>query len=98
MQHLRTEVGELGGLGKRQQRHQERIRDDTWIGGEHPIDVGPDLNLARVEAGPNERSGIVGTTTTERGGVTIGRGSDKAAQDGNATSLERYASRGANGG
>ena len=45
MKHLGAEIRQLGGLGERQVWDETGVLDDARIGAQHPVDVGPDLNL-----------------------------------------------------
>ena len=73
MQHLGAEVGKLGGLRERELRHQARRGDDAWIRGEHAVDIRPDLNLARADAGADDGTQIVRSAAAERRRVTVDR-------------------------
>ena len=55
-------------------------RDDARIGAEHAVHVGPDLNLARADAGADERAGIIRAAAPERRGVAIDRRADESAK------------------
>ena len=79
MQDLGAEVGELGRFGERQLRHEQRVGDHARIGGQHAVDVGPDLDLVDVEAGAEDRGRIVGAAAPERRRDAARRGADEAA-------------------
>ena len=59
MQHLRAEVGELGGLFEADGAHTQCIRADARIGRHNAVDVGPDLDRTGVQTSAHERSGVV---------------------------------------
>ena len=88
VQHLGAEVGQLGGLGERQLRDQTRRGDHARIGAQHAVHVGPDLNLAGVDAGADERAGIVRSAASERRRVPIRRRADESAKHGDAAAVE----------
>ena len=81
MQHLGAEVGQLGGLGERELRHQARRGDDARVGAQHAVHVGPDLNLARADAGADERTRIIRAAAPQRRRMPIGGRADKSAED-----------------
>ena len=54
-------------------------RDDSWIGGQHAIDVGPDLNFLGIHSGAHDGGRIIGPAAPERCGVAIFGGSDETA-------------------
>ena len=60
-----------------------RIRDEPRVGGEHAVDVGPDLDLGGAEAGADDRRRVVGPAAAERRGHAVARGADEAAHHGN---------------
>ena len=81
VQHLRAEVRQLGRLGERQLRHQARRLGTTrGIGGQHPVDVGPDLNLVDIEAGAEDGGRVVRSAAAERGRHAVGGRADESAQ------------------
>ena len=81
MQDLRAEVRELRRLGERQVRHDLHVRDDARIGGEHAVDVGPDLNLRRAEARADDRRRVVRPAAAERRRHALARRADESAED-----------------
>ena len=89
MQHLRAEVGQLRGFGERQMRHDLRVLDDARIGGEHAVDVGPDLDLRRAEAGADDGRRKIRAAAAERRGHAVGGGADEAADHRNAPGRQR---------
>jgi hypothetical protein len=54
VQDLRAEIRQLGSFGERQMRYDLGVGDDPGIGGEHAVDVGPDLDLGRVDRRADE--------------------------------------------
>ena len=79
VQHLGAEIRQLRRLGKRQVRHDLRVGDDARIGRQHAVHVGPDLNLARAEAGADDRGRKIGAASAQRGGDAARRSADEAA-------------------
>ena len=57
-----------------------RPGDDARIGGEHAVDVGPDLDLAARQAGAEERRGVVRPAAAQRRRDAVARGADEAAE------------------
>ena len=62
--------------------------DDARIGGEHAVHVGPDLNLARIDAGADDRAGIIRPTAPQRRRMPVGRRADESAEHGNVAGVE----------
>ena len=56
------------------------VGDDARIGGEHAVDVGPDLNLVHVETGAEDRRRIVRPAAAERRRDAGRRRADEAAE------------------
>ena len=54
MQHLGAEVGQLGGLGEGDGLDAVAAGQDGGIGGQHAVDVGPDLDLFGADAGADD--------------------------------------------
>src|SRR5438067_140002 len=82
MQHLRAEIGELGGLGERDRLHAVPAGEDGWVGGEHAVDVGPDLDFLGSYARADDRSGVVGSTAAKRSSDTgFSRGDEASHYD-----------------
>ena len=79
VQDLGAEVGELGGLVEAQLRDDAGRRHHPRVGGEHAVDVGPDLDLVGGEPGPEERGREVGAAAPEGGGEPGRGGADEAA-------------------
>ena len=44
---------------------------DGRIGGEHAVDVGPDLDLFRANPGADNRRRVIGSAPAQRGGDAI---------------------------
>ena len=55
MDHLGAKVRQLHRLVVRQRIDHLRIRHATRIGRQHAIDVSPNMNLARIEQGAENR-------------------------------------------
>ena len=51
------------------------------VGGQHAVDVGPDLDLGRAEARADNRRRVVGAAAAERGRHPVPGGADEAADD-----------------
>ena len=71
MQHLGAEIGQLGGFGEGDGFDAMAAGQDGGIGGEHAVDIGPDLNLFGADARADDGSGEIGTAAAERGGDAI---------------------------
>ena len=82
MQDFRAEVRELRCLGEGQVRHDARMRNDSRIGGEHPVDVGPDLNLGGIEACAEDCRGIVRAAAPQRRRDAARGRADESPEDG----------------
>ena len=54
---------------------------DGWVGGQHAVDVGPDLNFLGADARADDGCGEVGTAAPERGGDAFFGGRDEASHD-----------------
>ena len=80
VQDLGAEVGELGRLVEAELRDDPGRRDHPRVGGEHAVDVGPDLDLVGLEPGAEERGREVGAPAPEGGGEP-GRGGAHEAAD-----------------
>ena len=52
---------------------------DGGVGGEHAVDVGPDLDLLGADARAHDGRGEVGAAAAERGGDAVLGGADEAA-------------------
>ena len=61
------------------------------VGGEHAVDIGPDLNLGRAEARADERRRVVRPAPAERRRHALGRRADEAAQHGNRAAVDERA-------
>jgi hypothetical protein len=81
MENLGAEVGELGCFGERQLRNQTRVGDDARIGGEHAVDIGPDLDLVDLEAGAENRCRVIRSAAPERRRHPRHGGADESADD-----------------
>ena len=68
VQHLGAEIGQLGGFGEGDRLDAMAARQDRGIGGEHAVDVGPDLDLFGADARADDGGGEVGAAAAERGG------------------------------
>ena len=79
MQDLGAEVRELGGLAEREVRDHAWVAYDAGIGGEHAVDVGPDLNLGHAQAGTDDGRGIVGAAAPEGGRDAVAGSADVAS-------------------
>lgn len=49
VQDLRPSAGELVRFRERERAQQARLGHHSWVGGEHPRHVGPDLEPLRLE-------------------------------------------------
>ena len=81
VQNLGAEVGQLGGFGEGDGLDAMAAGKNGRIGGEHAVDVGPDLDLFGVDAGAGNGCGEIGAAAAERGGDAVLGGSDEAAHD-----------------
>src|ERR1035438_4370856 len=72
MQHLGAEIGELGGFGEGDGFDAMAARQDGGIGGEHAVDIGPDLDLLGADAGSYNRGREIGTAAAKRGEIRTG--------------------------
>ncbi len=81
VEHLGAEVGELGRLAERQVRDDARVAHHAGIGGEHAVDVGPDLDLGHAEARADDGRGVVRAAAPERRRHAVARGADVPADD-----------------
>ena len=80
VQHLRAEIGELGRLRERQMLHELRLGHQPWIGRQHAVDIGPDLDFVGVDAGPDDRRRIVRASAPERRRHPLARRANEAAE------------------
>ena len=91
MQDLRAAVRQRGGFVERQPVHGARPAEEPRVGGEHAVDVGPDLNLGRAQARADERRRVVRPSPAERRRHALGRRADEAAQHGNRAAVDERA-------
>ncbi len=80
VQHFRAEERELRRFVERQLLDEPRVFHDARIRGQHAVHVGPDLNLADVEARAEDRGRVIRSTTAERRRHTRRRRADEAAE------------------
>ena len=66
MNHLRAEVRELHGFVVRQRIDDLGVGHEPRIGAQHAVDVGPDVNLLRIEQRAEDRAGEVAAVAAER--------------------------------
>src|SRR5256885_13574347 len=59
------------------------------IGSINAIHVGPYDKFVRVHNVSDDRAGIVGAVSAERGDAAVARGADKASYDGNETAFQQ---------
>ena len=71
MQNFGAEVGHLRGFSKGNAFYAVAAGDDARVGGEHAVDVGPDLNFFGVDAGPDDGGRVVGAAAAQSGGVAV---------------------------
>ena len=79
VQHLGAEIGQFGGFGERDGLDAVAAGEDGGVGGEHAVDVGPDLDLFGADARADDRRGEIGAAAAERGGDAVFGGGDEAA-------------------
>ena len=79
MEHFGAEVGQFGGFGEGNRLDAMAAGQDGRIGGEHAVDVGPDLDFFGLDAGADDRGGEVRSAAAERGGDAVVRRADEAA-------------------
>ena len=89
MEHLRTVVGELGGLARVEQRHDARIGHETRVGGHAPRDVLPQRDLVRLERAREDRRGEIGAPAAEGDDLAVAAGADEARHDDEEPALEQ---------
>ena len=71
MQHLRAEIGQLGGFGERDGLHAMAAGHDGGVGGQHAVDIGPDLDLLGADTGADDGGREVGAAAAQRGGDAV---------------------------
>ena len=65
MQDLGSEIGKLGGFFIRKNRDRPRVAADSRVAGHHAGHVGPDLQLARIERGRDQRRRIIRASASQ---------------------------------
>ena len=88
MEHLCSEVGELGSFRIGEAGDGSGLAYQARIGCKYTRDVGPYLHFVSRQRSAQERGCVVGTTATERGGGAINRGTDEAAEHRNLFSSD----------
>ena len=73
MQHFGAEVRHFGSFGEGDAFHAAAAGHDARVGGEHAIDVGPDLDFFGVDTGGDDGGGEIGTAAAERSGMAVSR-------------------------
>ena len=68
MQHLGAEVGKLGRFVEADDLDAAGVGTKARVGGHHAIDVGPDFDALRVEAGAENGGGKIGAAAADGGG------------------------------
>jgi hypothetical protein len=89
MKDLRSEVRQLCGFCERELIHEAGVLDDTRVGAEHPVHIGPDLNLRRLDARTDKGTGVVRAAATERRSMAADGCANKSPQHRNAASVEK---------
>ena len=77
MQHFRAEIGELGGFGEGAGFDAIAAGQNGRVGGEHAVDVGPDLDFLRADSGADDGRGVIGTAAAKRSGDAVFGGGDE---------------------
>jgi hypothetical protein len=77
VQHLGAEVGQFGGFGEGDGLDAMAAGQNGGVGGEHAVDVGPDLNFFGADARADDGRGEIGTAAAERGGDAVFGGAMK---------------------
>jgi hypothetical protein len=81
MQHLCAQRREDSGLACADLRHEPRVGDGSWIGGEYSRHILPEHNLPRVEHAREQRGRQIRTATTERHDVARETATDESRDD-----------------
>src|SRR6185312_2343651 len=89
MEHFGAEVRQFRGFGEGDDFDAVSAGEDGGVGGEHAIDVGPDLDFFGIDAGADDGGGEIGAAAAERGGDAFNRGTDEAAHYNDALLCER---------
>src|SRR4051794_16170155 len=84
MQYFGAAICELRRFPEWQLPHQARVVDDPGVCRQHPVDVGPDLDLGRVNRRPDERRGIIRAAAAESGRGAVWRAPYESADHGDA--------------
>ena len=79
MQHLGAEIGQLRGFGEADGFDAMAAGQDGRVGGQHAVDVGPDLDFFGANAGAHDGRGEIRPAAAESGGDAVVGGADEAA-------------------
>ena len=77
----RSEVGELHRLVVGQRIDHRRVGHAARVGRQHPVDIGPDVDLRRFQQGAEDRRGEVAAVAAECGLHAAFVGGDEAGDD-----------------
>ena len=91
MQNFRAKVSQLGGFAVRNFRNGAGLGDQSRIGGDDAIHVGPDNHFVGVHGRAQNRRGIIGTAAAKSGELAIFGGADKSGDDRNGALGEQRA-------
>ena len=78
MQHLRAEVSQLRGFGKGADLDAMPAGKNRRIGGEHAVDVGPDLDLFGADARADNGRRVIRPSAAQRRRHAVDCGADEA--------------------
>ena len=79
MQHFRAEIREFRGFRERTLLHAVAARQNGGVGGQHAVDVSPDLDLFRANARADDGRRVVRSAAAQRAGDTVFRRADESA-------------------
>ncbi len=89
MEHFRAERRELARFVEPDPGDDEGVRHDARIGGQHPVDIGPDLDRLRAERRADERCGVIRAAAPKRRSDSVLRRSDEPSHDRNFSFLHQ---------
>ena len=71
MQNFRAKVGQFRGFGKGDDLDPVAAGKNRGIGGQHAIDIGPDLDFLSPDSRAHDGCGEIRTAAAERGGDAL---------------------------
>ena len=90
MNHLGAEVGELHRLVVGQRIDHRGVGHAARVGRQHPVDIGPDVDLRRSQQRAEDRRGKIAAVAPERGLHAAAVGGDEAGDDERAGEIRRH--------